>query len=138
MAYVSWLICCGEFNIKEDNLCDAKNMVVEIRTTQLPAMVRIPLDIAALFRTDDPGAEAPLDIRVAVLGADNSLSPSEATWRIRFDDMQVLWGARIDQLYIPCSGFTSLIIQGMEEGEWRQKGAYTFMAIAENEEEAEA
>jgi hypothetical protein len=133
MAEVSWLICCEEFIVKENGLFDAKDLLFELHTPQVPVVGKVGIDVAALWRTDDPEGEAPLTIRMAMVFKGGVVQPSNETWTLTFTSPQVLWYKRITDLYLQEYGFTSIAIQALENGEWETKAEYPIMVMSSRE-----
>lgn len=132
MADVSWLLCCEEFVVKENGLCDAKDLLFELHTPQVPVVGKVSIDVAALWRSDDYEAEAPLTIRMAIIFEDGTIQPSNETWTINFTNPQVLWYRRITDLYLQHYGYTSIAMQALEDGEWVTKKQYPIMIMGGN------
>ena len=130
MAQVSWLLCCEDFVVKENGLCDAKDLLFELHTPQLPIMGSVNITIAALFRTDDPETEETLEIRIAVILPDGSLQPSSATWKVEFPSQQVLWYKKLTELFLQEYGFTFIALQALENDEWITKAEYPILILA--------
>lgn len=133
MAEVSWLICCEEFIVKENGLCDAKDLLFELHSPQVPVVGKVGIDVAALWRTDDPETEPPLTIRMAMVFKGGVVQPSNETWTLTFTSPQVLWYKRITDLYLQEYGFTSIAIQALEDGEWTTKAEYPIMVMSSRE-----
>ena len=123
------MLCCEEFHVKENGLCDARDILFELHTETVPVVGTVGIDVAALWRADDYTAEPPLTIRMAIVSGDGSVHPSNETWQINFTSPQVLWYKRITDLYLHAFGFTSIAIQAMEGGEWVTKREFTLMVM---------
>lgn len=133
MAQVSWIICCEEFQIKENGLCDAKNILFELHTPQVPIVGKIALDIAALWRSENWQDEKETTIRIALVFPDGTVHPSNETWVLNFTSPQVLWYKRITDIYLHQYGYTAIAIQSMEDGDWITKKEFPVMVMGEND-----
>jgi hypothetical protein len=129
MAEVSWLICCEEFVVKENGLCDARDIIFELHTPTVPVVGKISVDIAALWRSEDHASEKPITIRIAVIFKDGTVNPSNETWAIEFTSPQVLWYKRITDLYLQEYGFTSIAMQALESDEWVTKKEFPIIIL---------
>jgi hypothetical protein len=133
MADVSWLLCCEEFVVKENGLCDAKDLLFELHTPTVPVVGKISVDVAAMWRTDGPAEEPPLTIRMAMIFADGTVQPSNETWTLTFTSPQVLWYKRVTDLYLHCYGFVSIAMQCLEDGNWITKREFPIMVMGGEE-----
>ena len=129
MPQVSWLLCCEEFVVKENGLCDAHDLLFEIHTDRVPVVGAVGIDVVALWRSDQFESEPPLTVRMAIIASDGSLHPSNEAWTLSFTSPQVLWFKRITDLFLPLFGFTSIAVQALEDGEWLTKKEYPIMVI---------
>ena len=128
-ADVSWILCCEEFVVKDNGLCDAKDLLFELHTEQVPVTGSFGIDVAALWRSSDYTSEPPLTIRMAIISSDGTVHPSNETWQISFTSPQVLWYKRITELYLHSFGFTSIAVQALENGVWETKKEFTIMVL---------
>jgi hypothetical protein len=129
MAQISWLLCCEEFVVKENGLCDARDILFELHTPTVPVLGKVGIDVAALWRTTNWEAEPALVIRMALIFQDGTLQPSNETWTINFTSPQVLWYKRITDLFLQDFGFTTIAIQVEENGTWVTRAEYPIMVI---------
>jgi hypothetical protein len=129
MAQISWLLCCEEFVVKENGLCDARDILFELHTPTVPVLGKVGIDVAALWRTTNWESEEQLIIRMALVFQDGTMQPSNETWQINFTSPQVLWYKRITDLYLQDFGFTTIAIQVEEAGDWVTKAEYPIMVI---------
>jgi hypothetical protein len=126
---VSWVLCAEEFQIKENGLCDARDILFELHTEQVPVVGTVNIDVAAMLRSDAFESEPPITIRLAIVSDDGELHPSNETWQINFTSPQVLWYKHITDLYLHSFGFTELAVQVLDEGEWVTKNSFTILVI---------
>ena len=129
MAQVSWFLCCEEFVVKENGMCDARDMLFELKVPQVPVIGKVSIDIAALWRSEDFESEEPIEIRIGVSFSDGQVHPSNQTWTVTFASPQVLWYKKITELYLHEYGFTSVVLQALEFGDWVTKAEYPIMII---------
>jgi hypothetical protein len=122
-------MCCEEFHVKENGLCDARDILFELHTESVPVVGTVAIDVAALWRCDEYESEPPLTIRMAIISSDGMVHPSNETWQIHFTSPQVLWYKRITDLYLHKFGFTTVAVQALEEGDWQTKGEFTLMVM---------
>ena len=126
---VSWMLCAEEFQIKENGLCDARDILFELHTEQVPVVGTVSVDVAAMLRSDAYESEPPVSIRLAIISEDGEMHPSNETWQINFASPQVLWYKHITDLYLHSFGFTSLALQILDNGEWVTKNTFTILVI---------
>jgi hypothetical protein len=128
-ADISWMICCEEFIVKDNGLCDAKDLLFELHTEQVPVTGSVEIDVAALWRSSDYTIEPLVQARLAIIASDGTVHPSNETWQIAFTSPQVLWYKRITDLYLPSFGFTSIAVQALENGDWHTKREFTILVL---------
>jgi hypothetical protein len=126
---VSWMLCAEEFHIKENGLCDARDILFELHTEHAPVVGTVSIDVAAMLRADAFESDPPVSIRLAIISADGEEHPSNETWQISFTSPQVLWYKHITDLYLHSFGFTKLALQVLEDGEWLTKNSFTLLVI---------
>lgn len=126
---VSWMLCAEEFQIKENGLCDARDILFELHTEQVPVVGTVSIDVAAMLRTDAFESEPPVSIRLAIVAEDGTEHPSNETWQVSFASPQVLWYKHITDLYLHSFGFTRLELQVLEEGVWKARNSFTLLVI---------
>jgi len=127
--HVSWLLCCENFVLKENGLCDARDLLFELHTPQIPVMGSVNFTVAALFRTDEPSKERPLELRIAVISPDGTMNTSSLTWKLEFTSQQVLWHQKLTDLYLKEYGFTMIALQVREGEGWTTEAQYPILIL---------
>jgi len=129
MAEVSWLLCCEDFVMKENGLCDAKDLLFELHTKQVPMMGKVTIWIAALIRSLDHRNEVPWTIRIAVISPNGTLHPSTETWKVEFPSQQVLWFKQMSDIYLEEFGYVTIALQAQEGATWVTKASYPILIL---------
>jgi hypothetical protein len=129
MAEVSWFLCCENFVVKENGMCDARDLLFELNVPQVPVVGKLSVNLAALWRSEDFQNEEPIQIRIGVSFSDGVVHPSSTIWTVSFESPQVLWYKKMTELYLQEYGFTSIILQSLEGGEWVTKASFPIMII---------